>query len=87
MDKEITFRIPEKLFRLIEADAERQGLTLEEAAVRAITIHYADQEIRKERPNNITIPVSEETYALYQDLMGNDNGNQRSYLQNPAGSA
>ena len=70
MDKEITFRIPEKLFCLIEADAERQGLTLEEAAVRAITIHYADQEIRKERPNNITIPVSEETYALYQDLMG-----------------
>lgn len=70
MDKEITFRIPEKLFRLIEADAERQGLTLEEAAVRAITIQYADQEIRKERPNNITIPVSEETYALYQDLMG-----------------
>ena len=70
MDKEITFRIPEKLFRLIEADAERQGLTLEEAAVRAITFHYADQEIRKERPNNITIPVSEETYALYQDLMG-----------------
>lgn len=59
MDKEITFRIPEKLFRLIEADAERQGLTLEEAAVRAITISYADQEIRKERPNNITIPVSE----------------------------
>ena len=46
MAKEITFRIPEKLFRLIEADAERQGLTLEEAAVRAITIHYADQEIR-----------------------------------------
>ena len=70
MAKEITFRIPEKLFRLIEADAERQGLTLEEAAVRAITIHYVDQEIRKERPNNITIPVSEETYALYQDLMG-----------------
>ena len=70
MDKEITFRIPEKLFRYIEADAERQGLSLEEVAVRAITIHYANREIRKKRPNSITVQVSEETYALYRELMG-----------------
>lgn len=70
MGKEITLRIPEKLFRLIEADAEKHQMTTAEAAACAIIDYYAGRELRKKYPNSITVQVSEETYALYRELMG-----------------
>lgn len=45
-------------------------MTTAEAAACAIIDYYAGRELRKKYPNSITVQVSEETYALYRELMG-----------------
>lgn len=47
MKDEIASWIPEKLFRLIEADAEKHQMTTAEAAACAIIDYYAGRELRK----------------------------------------
>lgn len=53
MKDEIASWIPEKLFRLIEADAEKHQMTTAEAAACAIIDYYAGRELRKKYPNSI----------------------------------
>lgn len=52
MKDEITYRVPEELLHWLESDAKRKNMTLEEAAVHALKLYYADREIRRQLCEN-----------------------------------
>ena len=68
MKDEIASWIPENLLHYLESDAERKNMTLKEAVVQAPRLYYTDREIRRQFPYEITLPVSERTYTLYQRI-------------------